>query len=77
MGLVQIPCIYSVNRFTRFKREGKRVQVVSDKFLFRTIRSIQFLNEVTTMTSIAEDLVGTPNCITQLRMFFNHFGWLS
>ena len=30
---------------------------------------MQLLNEVTAMTSIAEDLVGTPNCITQLSNF--------
>ena len=42
---------------------------MSHRFYFRTISVIQFLNKVTTMTSIAEDLVMTPNCITQLRFF--------
>ena len=32
MGLVQIPFIYGVNGFVRFKRGGERVQVVSHKF---------------------------------------------
>ena len=30
---------------------------------------MQFLNEVTIMTSIVEDLIGNPNCITQLSNF--------
>ena len=30
---------------------------------------MKFINEVTTMTSITEDLVGTPNYITQLSNF--------
>ena len=30
---------------------------------------MQFFNEVTAMTSIAEDLVDTPNYITQLSIF--------
>ena len=62
--MVQIPCICCVNGFTRFKRGGKRVQVVSNKFELKTIRFMQFLNEVNAITSITEDLVGTSDFIS-------------
>ena len=45
------------------------MQVVNHKFQVRTIRFMQFLEEVSAMTSIAEDLVEIPNRITQLNNF--------
>ena len=38
--LIQIPCISAVDKFTRFKRWGKRISIIYHKFQLRTIGSM-------------------------------------
>ena len=67
--LVQISCICSIKRFVRFKRWGKRIQVVSHKLEFRIIRFVQFFHKITDMTCVVDYLVRIPDYITQLSNF--------
>ena len=68
--LIQIPCIYCVNRFTRFERWEKKIQVICHKFQLKTIRFMQFSHKITTMTRGYNDLVRSPNSVTQLGHIF-------
>ena len=63
VGLVQIPCVCCVYRFTRFERWGKRILIIRHKFQFRDIRSMSFSHRITIMISGSDYLIRDPNSV--------------